>query len=183
MEKIRKYWNRPSRSAYVFIDPSIILLILFNIIPLIMAFGLSFFDVPITMNHATFVGWDNFVEAFHDPRFINSLKVTAIFTGIEVPVQVLGALVIAAFISKNNKRNKFLRAVYFLPVICSATVITSLIGIANPIPSTLSSETFMYVIPTSSPFILTSAPPLLHGLIAASVWITFISQSSTLSSF
>ena len=47
-----------------------------------MAFGLSFFDVPITMNHATFVGWDNFVEAFHDPRFINSLKVTAIFTGI-----------------------------------------------------------------------------------------------------
>ena len=88
-----------------------------------MAFGLSFFDVPITMNHATFVGWDNFVEAFHDPRFINSLKVTAIFTGIEVPVQVLGALVIAAFISKNNKRNKFLRAVYFLPVICSATVI------------------------------------------------------------
>ena len=107
MEKIRKYWNRPSRSAYVFIAPSIILLILFNIIPLIMAFGLSFFDVPITMNHATFVGWDNFVEAFHDPRFINSLKVTAIFTGIEVPVQVLGALVIAAFISKNNKRNKF----------------------------------------------------------------------------
>ena len=65
MEKIRKYWNRPSRSAYVFIAPSIILLILFNIIPLIMAFGLSFFDVPITMNHATFVGWDNFVEAFH----------------------------------------------------------------------------------------------------------------------
>ena len=89
-----------------------------------MAFGLSFFDVPITMNHATFVGWDNFVEAFHDPRFINSLKVTAIFTGIEVPVQVLGALVIAAFISKNNKRNKFLRAVYFLPVICSATAVS-----------------------------------------------------------
>ena len=41
----------------------------------------------------------------------------------------------------------------------------------------------MFVIPTSSPFILTSAPPLLPGLIAASVWITFISQSSTLSSF
>lgn len=123
MEKIKRYWNKPSRSAYLFIAPSIVLLILFSIIPLIMAFGLSFFDVPITMNHATFIGWDNFVEAFHDPRFINSLKVTAIFTGIEVPVQVFGALIIAAFISKNNKRNKFLRAVYFLPVICSATVI------------------------------------------------------------
>lgn len=123
MENIKKYWNNPSRSAYVFVAPSIILLLLFSVIPLVMAFGLSFFDVPITMNTAEFVGWDNFVEAFHDPRFLNSLKVTAIFTGLEVPIQVLGALIVAALISKNNKRNKILRAVYFLPVICSATVI------------------------------------------------------------
>lgn len=123
METIKKYWNNPSRSAYVFVAPSIILLLLFSVIPLVMAFGLSFFDVPITMNTAEFIGWDNFVEAFHDPRFLNSLKVTAIFTGLEVPIQVLGALIVAALISKNNKRNKILRAVYFLPVICSATVI------------------------------------------------------------
>ena len=123
MENIKKYWNKPSRSAYVFVAPSIILLLLFSVIPLVMAFGLSFFDVPITMNTAEFIGWDNFVEAFHDPRFLNSLKVTAIFTGLEVPIQVLGALIVAALISKNNKRNKILRAVYFLPVICSATVI------------------------------------------------------------
>ncbi|XCP83473.1 sugar ABC transporter permease [Roseburia hominis] len=123
MEKMIKYWNKPSRCAYVFVAPSIILLVLFNVIPLAMAFGLSFFDVPITMNTAEFIGWGNFVEAFHDARFLNSLKITAIFTGLEVPVQVLGALIIAALISKNNKRNKLFRAVYFLPVICSATVI------------------------------------------------------------
>ena len=51
------------------------------------------------------------------------MKITAIFTGLEVPIQVLGALIVAAVISKNNLKNKFLRAVYFLPVICSATVI------------------------------------------------------------
>lgn len=123
MENIKKYWNNPSRSAYVFVAPSIILLLLFSVIPLVVAFRLSFFDVPITMNTAEFIGWDNFVEAFHDPRFLNSLKVTAIFTGLEVPIQVLGALIVAALISKNDKRNKILRAVYFLPVICSATVI------------------------------------------------------------
>ena len=123
MEKIRRYWNTPSRSAYVFIAPSVILLLLFNVIPLVMAFGLSFFDVPITLNTASFIGFDNFIEAFHDARFLNSLKITAIFTGLEVPIQVLGALIVAAVISKNNLKNKFLRAVYFLPVICSATVI------------------------------------------------------------
>lgn len=43
MENIKKYWNNPSRSAYVFVAPSIILLLLFSVIPLVMAFGLSFF--------------------------------------------------------------------------------------------------------------------------------------------
>ena len=123
MGKIINYWNKPSRSAYVFIAPSIILLLLFSVIPLVMAFGMSFFEVPTTLNHATCIGVDNFLEAFRDTRFINSLKITAIFTGIEVPVQAFGAIIIAAFISKNNKKNKLFRAIYFLPVICSATVI------------------------------------------------------------
>lgn len=123
MKKIMKYWNKPCRSAYLFLAPSIILLVLFSVIPLAVAFGLSFFDVPITMNSADFVGLENFAKAFHDSRFLNSLKVTAIFTGIEVPIQVFGAIVVAAFITKNNVRNKFFRAVYFLPVICSATAI------------------------------------------------------------
>lgn len=123
MKGIKKYWNKPDKSAYLFIAPSMILLMVFSVIPLIIAFGLSVFNVPITMNHAEFVGLDNYVDAFRDPRFINSLKVTAIFTGIEVPVQALAALVVAAVISKNNPKNKILRGIYFLPVICSATVI------------------------------------------------------------
>lgn len=123
MKAIMKYWNQPSRCAYLFLAPSIILLILFSVIPLLVAFGLSLFDVPITMNSAEFVGLDNFIEAFHDTRFINSLKVTAIFTVIEVPLQVFGALVIASFLTKNSFRNKMFRAIYFLPVICSATAV------------------------------------------------------------
>lgn len=123
MKEIIKYWNKPNRSAYLFLAPSVILLLLFSVIPLVVAFGLSLFDVPITMNTAKFVGLGNFINAFHDSRFLNSLKVTAIFTGIEVPIQVFGAIVVAALITKNNRRNKFFRAVYFLPVICSATAI------------------------------------------------------------
>ena len=123
MKKMIKYWNKPSRSAYLFLAPSVILLILFSVVPLIIAFGLSLFDVSITMDSARFIGFENFAEAFQDSRFINSLKVTAIFTGLEVPLQVLGALVVAALIAKNNIKNKIFRAVYFLPVICSATAI------------------------------------------------------------
>ena len=42
---------------------------------------------------------------------------------MELPVQVFVSMIIAAFLTKNTLRNKFYRAVYFLPVICSATAI------------------------------------------------------------
>lgn len=123
MEKVRKYWNRPEHAAYMFIAPSMILLVLFGILPLVIAFGLSAFDVPMTLNKADFVGLQNYAKAFHDGRFLNSLKITVIFTALEVPIQAFGAIVVAAVLAKNNRRNKFFRAVYFLPVICSATAI------------------------------------------------------------
>ena len=121
--KLFGYFQSAEGSAYIFLLPSIILLLMFNIIPLLMAFGLSFFDVPMTLDSAKFIGIENFRDAFSDSRFINSLKVTAIFTAIEVPVQVFGAMIVAAFIAKNDLKNKFFRAIYFLPVICSATAI------------------------------------------------------------
>lgn len=123
MEKVRKYWNRPEHAAYMFIAPSMILLVLFGILPLVIAFGLSAFDVPMTLNKADFVGLQNYAKAFHDGRFLNSLKITVIFTALEVPIQAFGAIVVAAVLAKNNRRDKFFRAVYFLPVICSATAI------------------------------------------------------------
>ncbi|MFV0440477.1 MAG: carbohydrate ABC transporter permease [Lachnospirales bacterium] len=123
MEAIIKFWKKPSSSAYIFLMASVILLILFSIIPLVMAFGLSFFDVSMTLDSATFVGFENFVRGLKDPRFLNSLKVTGIFTAIEIPIQVFGALIVANFITKNNFKNKMFRIIYFLPVICSATAI------------------------------------------------------------
>lgn len=122
-KRVYQYLNRPARCAYIFLAPSLILLALFSILPLITAFVLSVFDVNMTLSSAVFVGLKNFTEAFQDARFLNSLKITAIFTLVEVPIQVMGAMIIAAILAKNNFRNKVFRAIYFLPVICSATAI------------------------------------------------------------
>jgi multiple sugar transport system permease protein len=45
------------------------------------------------------------------------------FTIIEVPVQLIVGLGLAALLTKNSKRNKLFRAVYFLPIVCSATAV------------------------------------------------------------
>lgn len=122
-KRVFAYLNKPSRCVYVFLAPSLVLLFLFNIVPLIASFGLSLFDVNMTLSNPRFLGLDNFLEALADARFLNSLKVTATLTLVELPVQVFGAMVVAAFLSGNTLRNKVLRAVFFLPVICSATAI------------------------------------------------------------
>lgn len=123
LKKAYRYMNKPQRCAYLFLAPSLVLLVVFNLVPLIMAFVLSLFDVDMTMSHFTFLGFANYAEAFQDARFLNSLKVTATFTAIELPIQVIGAMIIAAFLTKNTFKNKLYRAIYFLPVICSATAI------------------------------------------------------------
>ena len=51
----------------------------------------------------------------------------------------------------------------------SITGFAILIGIANPIPSTSCCAILLELIPIISPFWLNNAPPLLPGLIAASV--------------
>lgn len=121
--KVIRYLNKPSHSAYVFLAPSLVLLLVFNILPLIAAFVMSVFDINITLSNFNYVGMQNFIEAFSDERFLNSLKITGIYTAIELPIQVIGAMVIASLLTRNSFRNKMFRAIYFLPVICSATAI------------------------------------------------------------
>ena len=62
-------------------------------------------------------------------------------------------------------------------VISSISGTTSLLGIANPSPSTPPSEIFKLLMPMTSPAAFSNAPPEFPGLMAASVWITFNSQS------
>lgn len=124
MNKFREYWNKPAHIAYLFIAPAMILLLLFSIIPLSASLVISTFDVSMTLNDARFVGLGNFVEAFHDSRFWNSMWVTIKWTLVEMPVQVVVALLLAALLTKNTWFNKFCRGVYFLPIICSATAVS-----------------------------------------------------------
>ena len=111
MDKFREYWNKPAHIAYLFIAPAMILLLLFNIIPLIASLVISTFDVSMTLNDARFVGLGNFVEAFHDSRFWNSMWVTIKWTLVEMPIQVIVALLLAALLTKNTWFNKLCRGV------------------------------------------------------------------------
>jgi multiple sugar transport system permease protein len=123
-EKLRKFWNKPSHIAYLFVSPVIILLLVFSIFPMLASFYYSLYDADIFLSASKFIALGNFKEALGDARFWNGLKVTLKFTFVEVPAQLIVALFLAALLTKNTMRNKFFRAVYFLPIICSATAVS-----------------------------------------------------------
>ncbi len=123
MEKIKVFWNKPSRVAYLFIAPAMILLFLFSFLPLLASFLISTFDITMTMDNAKFIGLGNYIEALQDSRFWNSIWVTLKWTIVEMPIQVIVGLLLAALITKNTFFNRVVRGVYFLPVIFSATAV------------------------------------------------------------
>ncbi|MFD1486086.1 carbohydrate ABC transporter permease [Lacticaseibacillus baoqingensis] len=118
-----QFWNQPKHAAYLFMAPSIIVLLLFMVIPLLGTLGLSFFNINIFFTNTKFVGWDNFVRFFSDQRAINSMWHTLYFTLLETPTQVILGTVAAAALSQGSLFNRFTRSVFYVPVICSLTSI------------------------------------------------------------
>jgi multiple sugar transport system permease protein len=113
------YFNKPQRAAYLFILPSVIVLVLFTVIPLVNSVIISFLNMDPFLQNIQFVGMDNFSALLQDERFWNALKNTFYFAAVEMPLQVIIALLIAVGVSKNTLFNKLMRSIFFVPVVCS----------------------------------------------------------------
>ncbi len=88
-----------NRLGWVFVAPSLILFIITLGYPIYYAIRLSFFEVSLNFSE-TFVGLDNFITAFKDRWFWNSVKNTFIYTVSSVSITVLVGLLIALALSR-----------------------------------------------------------------------------------
>jgi len=122
--------NARSRESIVGIamaSPAVILLLVFFVVPVGLAFGLAFTNARlISPRPAEFVGVDNFLTLFGDSLFWASLRNTAYFALVVVPVQAGLALILALLVNARVRGRNFFRTVYFLPVVTSMVVISLL---------------------------------------------------------
>lgn len=121
---MRDLLKRPEKAAYLFVFPSLLILLVFTVIPVVSAFGISMFDLNMFFKNTKFVGLGNYLKLIADARVWNSFGNTFYFVAMEVPLQVALGLVVAVLVAQNNYFNKLLRSVYFIPVICSLTSIS-----------------------------------------------------------
>lgn len=116
--------GRNQKQAYLFLAPSFLVLAVFVFIPLIGALGISLMNIDIYMNDISFGGLKNYLAMRTDDRVWNATLNTIYFALLEVPLQILLALLLVMFMTKNTRLHKLLRTTFYLPYVCSMTAVS-----------------------------------------------------------
>lgn len=97
--------------AYIFILPSFFGIVVFYIVPYIICF------IKSLCIGNSFVGIQNYIQLFQNNTFLLSLKNTAIFTIIAVPLLMVISFLIALFLNSFKKISRFFRSTLLIPVV------------------------------------------------------------------
>jgi multiple sugar transport system permease protein len=110
--------------AWLFISPTMILLLAINIFPLIWAIRLSFTGFMANLpNPARFVGVDNYVDILTDEDLWAHFQATAHFVFWTIALQVLVGLGLALLINQKFRGHSFWTTVILLPMMLSPAVV------------------------------------------------------------
>ncbi|MAU09828.1 MAG: sugar ABC transporter permease [Anaerolineaceae bacterium] len=113
----RLSWDqRRKLTGVLFVLPTVLFVVVFFIIPLLMTFGMSFYDWPLFGDH-TFVGLQNYTDLAKDRQFLKSIDFTARYTlMITPPIFVLG-FILASLVRHNIPGISIFRTIFFMPVV------------------------------------------------------------------
>ncbi len=114
--------TRERHFKHTLIAPSIFVLLLIGVFPLVYLLVVSFQGITMTNNDTSFHGLRNFALLFNDARLWESLLHTLVFTAIALPLELmLGLLMAQLFIDHLPGRQIFV-ALLVLPVVVSPIV-------------------------------------------------------------
>jgi len=97
--KLRAFWKKWGIS-YLFAAPYVLFFLLFTVIPVLVAMGLSFTSYNM-LQPPVWVGWANYVKLlFADDVFLIAVKNTLLFAAITGPLSYMLCLLLAWFINE-----------------------------------------------------------------------------------
>ena len=112
-------WN----PAYLFIAPSLLLVGVFILWPILQTGWMSLHEWTIGENTHQYLGFKNYSRLLSDPRFFNALQVTLIYTvGVTIGSVGLG-LLCAQLLRRTTWYTAAYRVAFFFPYVASLAVI------------------------------------------------------------
>ena len=126
---LRRYrWRQRVGLPYLFLAPFLVLFILFFILPLGYALGISLFADRL-VGGTVFVGSQNYLQAFQDSSFWEGVRRMLLFMVVQVPVMLCLALIFALLLDSGvTKLRTLFRLGFFLPYAIPSVVAALLWG-------------------------------------------------------
>lgn len=116
-----KYRAENSPQAWLFLLPALIIIGIFNVLPLIKTFIMSM--QKGTLNNLEFNGFKNFQVVLQDPKFHDAIGNTALFAFVVVPVGLIISMFIAVTIFEKIKHKSLFETIFFIPYLTSVIAI------------------------------------------------------------
>ncbi|MDX1688489.1 MAG: sugar ABC transporter permease [Candidatus Promineifilaceae bacterium] len=120
-----QFWSKfkSAVEGYLYLAPTLIILIIFVFIPIFTSFRLSLSRIAPFGSQTIDVGLGNYIRLLQDPDYLNSLKVSFFFTLGVVPGGITISVILAIALSYPLKRLSWLhRLLIFVPIVISSAV-------------------------------------------------------------
>lgn len=114
--------HREWLAGYLFVLPDAAGLMLFIGLPAAMALFVSIYSFD-AFGSFTYVGAAHYRRMLLDPLFWKSLRVTAVFAAVLVPLLYVAGLGLALLVQRTNRYNAIMRSMLFAPQMVSLVVI------------------------------------------------------------
>lgn len=115
--KTKHYWG------YLFLIAPLLLQLIFFFVPLVQGAYYSMTDWSGLTRDWNFIGFGNFVRAFSDPRFTNSLTFTTLYTIVLIVGEIVIGIAGALLLNQKIPGRSFFRTTYFFPAVLSTVTI------------------------------------------------------------
>ncbi len=117
--------RRQALLGYLFILPTILGILIFTAGPIVVSFGLSFYEWNV-IQPPEYVGLDNYRRFFGDQQALASFRNTITFVFSAVSLQIVLGLLLALAVEQKMRKwlRYYFRSAFFLPLLTSAASVS-----------------------------------------------------------
>jgi ABC-type sugar transport system permease subunit len=130
-KRIRSLDSVRNRVGYTFVAHWALGLLMFFIVPLISSIWYAFNDVTVEVGNIStdYVGLNYFKELIlEDPKYVNNLRDSVGMMCYSLPIIISLSLILAVLLNQKFKGRTVFRAIFFLPIIISNSVVMEMLN-------------------------------------------------------